>query len=398
MTIDFTKFTYSEKYKGGKILFFDFDIREETKHARNTFRSYRSLLYFLEKNINKKIYITKTQITDFLEQNDILILNLNQYQEFCLALGQSVENKAQDFFSRKLRNYSEAEKVEIIKNATEEQIIENIKSFSVKQKESFLEKLKSVIDLQLPKDDFNQITDQDFLSGLVSILQNPQKRSLLVSYYPAVQVSVLESHKDFLEKNLDKEEKFIQDWIDGKIDDDGNVMRTISQEAQEQIKKSRCLIFGLEFINHKREGAVNSKRFDILTCLSEKESEYVLIELKSPNADVFKVKSVGNKNGGHSYEYHLSEGISRAIPQILRYRDNLESKNSDDEDWLKIGLPKKEIAKCIILIGTRKNDDPLWESHFSSIRRNFSNSLEIMTYSDLITKIDTTIANLKNNL
>ena len=396
--VDLTKFIYLATYKGDKNIQFDFDIRKEGNHSRNTFKSYKTLLYFLEKNPSKKIYITKTQTEDFYEDYNILILNLEEYQKFCLALGKNGQNKAQAFFARKLRNYSEDEKIEIIKNATEEQIIENIKSFSIQQKESFLEKLKSVIDLQLPVEDFSQLTDQDFLNGLVSVLQNPQKRSLLVSNYTAVQVSVLESHKDFLEKNLHQEEKFIQNWIDGNIDNDGNDMDNISEEEQKQIKKSRCLIFGLEFINHKREGVVNSKRFDILTCLSEKESEYVLIELKSPSADVFRVKSMVNKNGGHSCEYYLSEGVSRAIPQILRYRDNLESKNSDDEDWLRIGLPKKEIAKCIILIGTRKNDDPLWESHFSSIRRNFSNSLEIMTYSDLITKIDTTIANLKNNL
>jgi hypothetical protein len=41
---------------------------------------------------------------------------------------------------------------------------------------------------------------------------------------------------------------------------------------------------------------LSRKRFDILTRLSEDENEHVIIELKSPCEDVFKIKEVDNIN------------------------------------------------------------------------------------------------------
>ena len=395
--MDSSKFKYSERYKGGKILSFDFDIRKETKHSRNTFRSYKSLLHFLEQNPKKKIYITKTKTDDFYEEKDNLVINLEKYQKFCDELGRNGQNRAQAFFARKLRHYSEEEKGEIIKNATEDQIIESIRNFSKEQKQTFLGKLKSMKNIELPQKEFSQISYEEFIASFDALLKDPAKRSAIVANYASFQLSVLKSHKKFLEENLDKSETFIQNWIDGKIDDQGKEFKNIADDKKKRLKKSRCLIFGLEFIDHKREGNISSNRFDVLARLSEGKSEYVLIELKSPNAQVFEKLEKENQNQGKSTQYLLSKEVSRAIPQILRYRDNLESKPAEDEDWQRIGLPKQSISKCIILIGKRE-DDALWESHFSSLRRSFSSSLEILTYSDLIKKIETTISNLENNL
>lgn len=118
-----------------------------------------------------------------------------------------------------------------------------------------------------------------------------------------VEINHLKKYKQFLSNNLDKNETFIQNWLD---EDDG------------KYRRQRCLIFGLEYIDHKREGAMESKRFDLLTRASKEKNEYVLIELKSPCDEVFKVKEISNNNQGKSYEYHLSNAISRSIPQILR--------------------------------------------------------------------------------
>ncbi len=295
------------------------------------------------------------------------------------------------------KHFSEDERVEIINSATEEEIIEKIKNFSVDQKQSFLNNLKTIEGVKLPSADLKNISDEDFLKGFSNVLNDPIKRNIVVANYANVQLKTLEEHKNFLEANLDKNESFIQNWIDGKIDNEGSDIQ-ISDDERKRLQKSRCLIFGLEFIDHKREGQASSNRFDVLTRLAEDKNEYVLIELKSPNAEVFKIVEEENKNNGRSTEYHLSGDIARAIPQILRYRDNLEGKPEEDEDWQRIGVPKGKIAKCIILIGIRKIEDPLWESHFSSIKRNLCSTLEIMTYSDLIKKIETTMTNLNNNL
>lgn len=197
-----------------------------------------------------------------------------------------------------------------------------------------------------------------------------------------IKIKALKEYRDFLENNLDKNESFIQDWLD---------------EENGKYRKQRCLIFGLEFIDHKREGELSRKRFDILTKSSMTSNEYVLIELKSPCDDIFKIVQKNTSNDGTSVEYHLSPQLSRAIPQILRYKSKFEKLPEDDDDLRRIGLPKGEIKKCIILLG-KKSDDPVWVDHFKSLKNNLGGGLEILTYSDLIEKLDVTIKNLEENL
>lgn len=142
---------------------------------------------------------------------------------------------------------------------------------------------------------------------------------------------------------------------------------------------------------------MSGKRFDILTRTSL-ENEYVLVELKSPKDDVFDIKSSVNKNGGKSMKYALSSSLSRAIPQVLNYKRSFESKKADDEDIARIGFSAGKISKCIIVIGTRKDDDSIWSTNFLNLKQSFSSVLEIWTYSDLISKLDITIKNLEDNL
>lgn len=198
-----------------------------------------------------------------------------------------------------------------------------------------------------------------------------------------IKIQTLKEYRNFLIKNLDKNETFIQSWLD---EDNG------------KYRKQRCLIFGLEFIDHKREGELSRKRFDILTRSSIATNEYVIIELKSPCDDIFKIVEHQSKQGGSSVEYHLSPEIARAIPQILRYKSKFESTSEDDDDLKRIGIKKGTVKKCIILLGKRNNDDPIWENHFISLKNNLSNTLEIWTYSDLIEKLEVTVKNLEENL
>ena len=83
--MDFTKFTFSKKYsRNDRILelSFDFDIKEVTGRNSKTFDDYNSLLYFLLNNPKKQIFLTQTQNSDFCEENDKLVINLQSYQEF----------------------------------------------------------------------------------------------------------------------------------------------------------------------------------------------------------------------------------------------------------------------------------------------------------------------------
>jgi len=393
--MDFTKFIHSKKYKDGKELYFDFDVSAYTAHHRCTFDYYKSLLYFLEKNPDKKIYVTQLQTDDFYEENNNIVINLDTYQKFCKSIGQNGENKAQAFLARNLRNFTEDEKRQILSDSSEDLIAERVSSFTKEQKNKFISNLESIEEIEFPKADLKNISSEDLLLAFSEFLKDPEKRMVLVENYPQVQIKILEDHLEFLSSNLNKEETFVHNWIDGKIDNNGNSLE-LTQEETTKLKKSRCLIFGLEYISHKREGSISSKRFDVLTRLADGKNDYVLIELKSPNSDVFKVVEKENQNDGKSTEYHLSNDTSRAIPQISDYRNLLE--NSTDSEWQKIGLPKGKVSKCLILIGTRKESDSVWESHFVNLKKNLSSSIEIMTYTDLIHKLETTIKNLRENL
>lgn len=395
--MDFSKFTFSKKYVRSEKeleLLFDFDLKEITGHNRKVFDDWKSLLYYLQNNPEKKLFITITQTDSFYEDDNRLVISLRPYQEFCRKIGQSGKNRTQAFLTQRLKHYSEEEKNRIIANSTEEEIIVRIRSFTNEQKNIFLEKLKGVEGIELPQGDMSQVSNEDFLKAFSSFLNDPVKQGIITKNYSQIQIHILEGYKQFLENNLDKEESFIQDWIDGKIDDAGH-SNNLEDNERKRVKKSRCLIFGLEFISHKREGVVSAKKFDILTRISQGKNDYVLIELKSPNSDVFKTVTKSNQNEGESVEYHLSDDTSRAIPQISDYRSLLE--NATEVEWQKIGLTKGKISKCLIIIGTKK-DDTVWSEHFSSLRKNLSSTIEILTYTDLVQKLETTISNLRENL
>ena len=398
--MDLSKFTFSKKYIRNSVeysLAFDFDLKTLTGRNSKTFEDYASLLFYLQNNQGKKICITLDTtgtVTDFNEEGDILLINLKAYQEFCKKIGQSGKNRTQAFLAQKLTHYSANEKSNIIQSSTETEILERVKNFTDSEKAVFIEGLNKIDGINLPSANSGNISNEDFLRAFSAFLSDPAKRDIVVGNYSQIQISILEEYKMFLENNLDKNETFIQDWIDGKISNEG-LSNNLEDEERKKVTKSRCLIFGLEFISHKREGQISSKEFDILTKISQGKNDYVLIELKSPNKNTFKIVEKDNPNGGKSTEYHLSDDISRAIPQISDYRSLLE--NATETEWQKIGLPKGKISKCLIIIGT-KTEDPVWLGHFSNLRRNLSSTIEILTYTDLIDKLDITIKNLRENL
>ncbi|MDZ7693965.1 MAG: hypothetical protein U5K69_23080 [Balneolaceae bacterium] len=116
-------------------------------------------------------------------------------------------------------------------------------------------------------DDPSDFDVEEFISNM-SLTQ-------IENFSNGVKIQTLKEYRDFLKNNLNKNETFIQDWLDEK---DG------------KYRKQRCLIFGLEFIDHKREGELSRKRFDILTRSSMSKNEYVIFELKSPSDEIFRVR------------------------------------------------------------------------------------------------------------
>ena len=172
----------------------------------------------------------------------------------------------------------------------------------------------------------------------------------------------------------------VQQWID---------------EDDSAHRQRRCLIFGLEYLNFYREGTASSKRFDVLTRIGNKNTENVIIELKSPSSDMFTIRKSETMNEPTS-EYALDSALSRSIPQILEYKTLLESKSAGDPDLEKIGIKdrKATITKCIIVIGKNKTD-ARWVANKRSLLESLNSTLEIWTYTDLLNKLESSIDNLE---
>lgn len=190
------------------------------------------------------------------------------------------------------------------------------------------------------------------------------------SSLPQIRLSILENLKKQLSSKLTGNEKDIQNWID-------------------ENKKIRCMIFGLEFIDYKREISFGNSRFDVLT--EQSGLEHIIIEMKSPSAEVFdKIKKT--TSNGVKEDYIISSGLAEAIPQVIKYFDEYSREN--DETFKKNGVLKKKVSKAIIVIGRNKKDDSIWQENFNRLRHRLS-GIEILTYDHLIEKMSNQIENLK---
>lgn len=257
---------------------------------------------------------------------------------------------------------------------------------------SFLGGFKELVDIGNFKQDYKVVTDEEFSKylkikerdGSLEIFEKLVRNSEIdsvVMLRSASTIKLLKSYrdkiKDFIDNNASETD--VQSWID----QDGHKFR-----------QERCMIFGLEFIDHKREGGVSGNRYDLLTRIGSETEERILIELKSPSDDIFDTKETKTINDIKK-EYSLSNSIARAIPQILEYKKILEDKKVGDPEFEKIGeFSEIKINKCIVIIGTKKSD-PRWSNNLYEFRNSLNSNLEVWTYTDLFNKIDSTIKNLE---
>jgi len=366
-------------------LYFDKSHRfhEYFKHKQKTkkFPFYRNILKFLEENTNTKIYFTlNEEIKTFQQIDDGFLLNMCAYLNFCRTIASRTGGRLKAFLGQNVDllkvTATDTEKADFIKaNATEKNILDAVKTLSEEAQVNIVNSL-SVVDTI--KDPLNtEINSTDFISSFSKFLTNKDVQSAFYSNLPKIQIDILKSHITFLRNNLDKNETFIQNWID----EDGGKFR-----------KQRCLVFGLEYVDPKREGQVAGKKFDLL---AEHDLEhYVFFELKSPKDDVFKVVETKTVAGGVSTEYCLSSQLSRAIPEILGYKKMYDS--AQGEELQKFGVKvKKPISKCVIVLGARK-EDPVWKENFERISPCL-NGIELLTYNHLIDRLENTVNNLEEN-
>ena len=377
------------KYKD-KSLFFDtrYSFREHFHHKTKTrkFPYYKNLLDFLTENPEIKICFTLDESAKpFKKDKDKneLLINMESYIQFCRSIQSLTSGRDRAFLGQ---NYNVAdifaiipkdEKENFIKaNASEKLIIEMIKNLDANTQNNLITALQKS---QGNEEATSSITSSDVVYYLAKYLTDESVQRAFIHNIPKIQIEILKKHIEFLRTNLDKNEIFIQNWLD---EEDG------------KHRKQRCLIFGVEYIDPKREGKLSDKRFDVLA--EQNRNYHVIIELKSPTAEVFKVEERENANGGRITEFHLSSEMARAIPQVLGYKKWYKTATAEEIQALGV-KQKKEISKCIIVIGQNKDDDLVWKENFCDLK-NSLNDIEIITYTDLIDKLDNTVHNLEENL
>lgn len=366
-------------------IFVDFWVSSHYHYAvnRQKFRYFDALKNFLNDNQTIIIYLTTNPLVarfQYTDQN--IVVNIDSFINFCSNIGDSKKNKerAKAFFGQHISlsnlNFTEQEKKDFIEaNLSEKDLLTKIRTFSPESQKKVLD---AIFKLESTNESSNSlISSESFISIFTKFITDNKIQESILEAIPQIQLTSLKEIKEFVKKNLDKNETFFQNWID---------------ENKGQFRKQRCLMFGIEYIDPKREGELNRKRFDILA--TQNRERHVLIELKSPTAELFEIDETANKNKGAATSYKLSKELSRAIPQILNYKKLYAQMNTETVKQLGI-TQRKEISECIIVIGQRVEDD-LWRENYKSLCDHIS--IKILTYTDLIEKMENTIHNLEQNL
>ena len=368
-------------------IFLDFDLREQFgyKNKQTRFPFSEALKGFLKKHPKIKIYLTnKGTVKDFIQYKYNWLVNIESFSRFCNDIGyyRSDSRRIEAFFGKHISianlSVSEEDKKKFLKsNVTEKDLLFSIKNLNTESKKTLLKAMLSI------KDDDDSSTleplnQDDFFEIFSKFLKDKKTQNNFLNKLPEVQLNILEDLLEFVRSNLDKNETFFQNWID---------------EEKGKYRKTRCMIFGLEYVNPLREGEImGRKRFDILA--TQNRENHILIELKSPTADIFEIKEKNNPNGGKSTTYNLSKDLARAIPQILSYKKWYQEMTYEKIE--EIGLSeKKSVSDCIIIIGKNQHNE-VWKRNFQDLKENLK--VKILTYDDLIQKMENTIKNLKENL
>lgn len=368
-------------------IFLDFDISEHFEYAvdRHVFRYSEALSNFLSDNQTVLIYLTNNSLVFNFQyfENDLLV-NIDHFIAFCDNIGYSKKDKsrAKAFFGQHISleniSISDEEKRNFIQaNLTEQDFLNRIKTLSSEAQSNIIDAIIKIEPTETSSS--NLVSSDNLIKLFTKFLGNTNVQTSVLESLPQIQLSALKELKDFVKNNLDKGETFFQNWLD---EDNG------------KYRKKRCLIFGIEYIDPKREGEImGRKRFDILA--TQNREYHILIELKSANAEIFEVETKTNSNDGELTTYKISKELARAIPQILGYKKWY--KNMTAEKVQELGITsKKEISECIIIIGTKKTDDEVWTENFKSLTDTLS--IKIWTYDDLVEKMENTIKNLEENL
>ena len=419
--MDFIKFIFNKKYNRHDKqfeLFFDFDIKEITGRNSKTFDGYQSLLYFLEINTEKNIYITQTAVTDFCEEDNKLVINLNSYQEFCKKISQNGKNRTQAFLAQKLKHYSEDEKKKIIASSTGEEIIAGTKNFTEEQKteiikanvtevnvfeaikildsdtqKKILEFLRSQqgvnvsgkiietteevlniinglknIDPEILKTILNKLNEKEKINTILETLSKIELKHLSAANKQRIYRVELDNLKQLLE--LEEKESIVEEIK--KCENLNSYTAGQPEKIFQNWIEKNLWVFGVEYV--KKYDARKVALFSDGDLLMESMDGFLdLIELKRPKYEIFQY------DAGHK-SYYASPDLSKTIGQCLFYLQKMDDYKLNLEKEHKVKILRPQIK---IIAGRTNNFN---DAQFEALRMLNSNlsHIQIISYDYLL--------------
>ena len=173
-------------------------------------------------------------------------------------------------------------------------------------------------------------------------------------------------------------------------------------EWQEIIQKIILLIYP-QYILSVREKTIKAKGYDV----HDKKPDFLLVDANG-FIDVLEIKKpqvqILTENPSYRYNYIPVRELSGATTQIekyLFYLNNMPSKDNEVCAQLKKHLPANSVdlqiasPRGLLLLGRSDTFEGQKKQDFEVIKRQYKHIADIMTYDDLLQRLDNIVAALK---
>ncbi len=358
------------KYK----LYFDFNrskIWPNKVRKGYKFSFHETLLKFVSKNPDKKLYITE-QIFErgFKIDWDNIFLNINEFQKFCFWLDPRID-RANAFF----RQDVSIENL-ILTWATEEQILSWIKDLNDEKKADFLSKIDWDISIM-------SISDAQLVDEFKKRKIWQKEVLMLIDGYTKEEINEFWEKIDMTRINM-----VLKFWEEHK---------TSSKEVKEwqpffkenfwvisQIFASPVIIYDDEFYawwisQWKRKWG---KLIDFVG-KNKFSSNISIVEIKTPVDSLVQKREYW----GRAWIYPMHNDLMGAISQVLDQKDKTIKDYKHDNKWKEYDVFN---PRAILIIGSESNDKIECDRQVCfDLYKNSQRDLDIVTYDELFDKVQT---------
>ncbi|MCK5084866.1 MAG: DUF4263 domain-containing protein [Candidatus Pacebacteria bacterium] len=268
-------------------------------------------------------------------------------------------------------------------------------------------------DSHIPKEEFNKMLDDFPKEGELEKYVDARLSTVLINYFNTT-VDSEEKYKDYMNKKISikgkniykmfkKSElvkyKAIYEELKRMLKDEANFNE---KEWQKEMHKIILLLYP-KYINVFDEALVEAG------CKKRKRLDYLLVDAGG-NIDIIEIKKPSNDSivrpTKYRNNYTPALALSKTIMQIEKYIYYLNRWGKKGEDCLikryKRKLPEGFSIKIInpsglIIMGRDNGLSPDQKSDFEVIRRKYKNVIDILTYDDLLRRLNFIISQLESN-